>query len=78
MKIEIKDNEKNFTIKMPLWFIKTKLFKKYIDKSDTYLKNYNKKKLKILYKSLKKYISNNGHFMLLEINSGSSLIKIKL
>lgn len=80
MKIKILlENKKRFTIFLPTSFIKSKLLYKYLyndkDKNEQAIIQ-TRQFVKKMYKEIKKYISNNGHFVFIEVYNSDCFIKI--
>lgn len=75
MKIIIKSKKDGVRIRfrLPLVFMKTRLFLKIIssdkEKDEKYNNKERKAELKKAYKGVKKYIKENGHFNLVEVKS---------
>lgn len=76
MKIIIKENGKKFSIRLPLFLIKSKTIQKAIAKnSNSQMREF----IIVSYKELKKFIKENGHFVFLDVReSGGTVVKIVL
>lgn len=74
MKIVIKDKKerKNVVLYFPLSFIKMPFVIKKLNSSNNInLPEENKELLNIIYKVLKRFVKENGHFNLVEINENN-------
>lgn len=92
MKIKVINKNKNekfkrFSISLPTALIKTKLFWKQVYKNEKTNKlteetkiEYKKtiKTCKKIYKEIRKYVKEKGHFVLLEVLSNNYCVKIVL
>lgn len=76
MKIIIKDDGKKFSIRLPLFLIKSKTIQKAITKnSNSQMREF----IKSSYKELKRFIKDNGHFVFLDVRESSGTgVKIVL
>lgn len=76
MKIIIKENGKKFSIRLPLFLIKSKTIQKAIAKnSNSQMRGF----IIVSYKELKKFIKENGHFVFLDVRESDGIaVKIVL
>lgn len=76
MKIIIKADSKKYSIKLPLFLIKSKIVQKAIVK---YSNNQIREFIKLTYKEIKKFIKENGHFVFISFKEKDGmLVKIVL
>ena len=77
MKIEFKGEGRKHKISLPTKLICSKLVLKHL-KIDSKAKDKLLKIRKKTYKTFKKYIKENGHFYLVEMESNGSYLRIRL
>ena len=65
MKISLTTPKSHFNIRLPMFFIKSRIFLKVVGAG------ISRKAIKIFYKELKKQVKRNGHFKLIEILTAS-------
>lgn len=73
MKITVKQNKVKFNLYFPLFFLKSAAFTNLITKNEEIQISF-----KPYYRILKKYIKENGHFDIIEIESKEAKITIRV
>lgn len=73
MKITVKQNKVKFSLYFPLFFLKSAAFTNLITKNEEIQISF-----KPYYRILKKYIKENGHFDIIEIESKEAKITIRV
>lgn len=73
MKITVKLNKAKFNLYFPLFFLKSTAFNNLITKKEEVQISFNP-----YYRILKKYIKENGHFDIIEIESKEEKITIRV
>ena len=73
MKITVKQNKVKFSLYFPLFFLKSAEFTNLITKNEEIQISF-----KPYYRILKKYIKENGHFDIIEIESKEAKITIRV
>jgi hypothetical protein len=73
MKITVKQNKVKFSLYFPLFFLKSAAFNNLITKNKKFQISFNP-----YYRILKKYVKENGHFDIIEIESKEEKITIRV
>ena len=73
MKITVKQNKVKFNLYFPLFFLKSAAFTNLITKNEEIQISF-----KPYYRVLKKYVKENGHFDIIEIESKEAKITIRV
>lgn len=68
------NNKKIFKLKLPYILFSNRIITRYLEKKI----NIKSKILKENLKYLKKYVKENGHFTLVEVNSANDKVKIEI
>lgn len=74
MKIIVKQNKVKFSLYFPLFFLKSAAFNNLITKNKKIQISFNP----YYYRILKKYVKENGHFDIIEIESKEEKITIRI
>lgn len=73
MKITVKQNKVKFSLYFPLFFLKSAAFNNLITKNEKIQISFNS-----YYRIFKKYVKENGHFDIIEIESKEAKITIRV